>query len=178
MTRKKFRIFLIAFIIISFSIVSGFMVANLKKRGTTSSSEGQVERVQEGTAGDYSNAENEGVKNLDFFVNESGIKKRKYYSQETTMLTFETKLFVTNNSAKSIEIDPDLISVTYDSDGQCQLYEIDYGDLEKPVVVAAKETAAIELKIKFFVINKEFSDYIKRDLKFNYKAEQIFACLA
>lgn len=178
MTRKKFRIFLIAFIIISFSIVSGFMVANLKKRGTTSSGEGQVERVQEGTAGDYSNAENDGVKNLEFFVNESAVVKRKLYSQETTMLTFEAKLFVTNNSAQSVEIDPDLLNVTYDSDGQCQLYEIDYGDLEKPVVVAAKETAAIELEIKFFVINKEFTDYIKRDLKFNYKAEQIFTCLA
>lgn len=178
MTRKKFRIFLIAFIIISFSVVSGFMVANLKKRGSTSSGESQVEYVPEGAAGDYSNADGGSVKDLEFFVNEPAIKKSKSYSQETTMLIFETKLFVTNNSSKSAEIDPDLINVTYDSDGQCQLYKIDYGDIEKPVVVAAKETVAIELTIKYFITNKEFIDCIKRDLKFNYKAELIFACLA
>lgn len=178
MTRKKFRLILVAFIIISVTIVTGFMVNNLNKRGRTNQGEDTVEVVGEGIINDYNNGNETKDNNLEFYINESSVIKTKSYQKETTLLIFEAKLFITNKDNKTAQIDPDLISVNYNSNGCCQLYDIDYGDVQNPIALAGKETMVLNLTIKYFINDPiNFDDYQKRDLKFNYKSKQIFVCV-
>ena len=54
MTRKRFKIFMITFIIISISVLSGFMINNLQNRKkSTPSNEGGDQVQTEGVTGNY-----------------------------------------------------------------------------------------------------------------------------
>lgn len=178
MTRKKFRLILIAFIMVSVSILTGFMVTNLNGRGGISDGGNQAEVIGEGVVDEYEKEDYLKENRLEFYVNDSSARKTKIYSQETVMLVIEIKLFITNNDSKRVLVDPDAIDIAYDTNKQCKLYEIDYGNIEKPISIESKETASISFEIKLFINDTEnFRDCIKRELKFNYKSEQIYVCM-
>lgn len=175
MTKKKFRRIFVAFIMISIFVVTGFMIINLRQHGKTSSSDLQDDVVIEGASSGYDNNTSK-VKDLEFYVSESSIKKAKTYPQETTMLSLSAKIYITNHDSKIATINVDEIGVEYDTNGGCKLFEIVYGEIENPVNIASNETIAINVVVKYIIVDDNFNDNIKRGLKFNYKDKQIFVC--
>lgn len=176
MIKKNFRLIFVAFIMISIFVVTGFMIINLRQRGKTSSSDSQDDDVViEGTSSGYDNNTSK-VKDLEFYVSESSIRKTKTYPQETTMLSLSAKIYITNYDSKIATINVDEIGVEYDTNGGCKLFEIDYGEIENPVNIVSNETIAINVVVKYIIVDDNFNDNIKRELKFNYKDKQIFVC--
>ena len=90
----------------------------------------------------------------------------------------EAKLFITNKSSRVESIDPDAFSISYDTEGKGLLYSIDYGDIEKPIILEGKATTAINFVVKYLIQDVEnFNDNKKQKLQFNYINEQVFNCL-
>ncbi len=178
MMRKRFKIFMITFIIISISILSGFMINNLQNRKKTASQNG-IDQVQtEGVTGDYKDSNSNSEKGFSFYVNESAVKKTKTTSNEVTTFNLELKLFITNNSSKMATIDPDAFSISYDTNGTGLLYSINYGDIEKPVVLEGSQTTAINFVVTYLIQDaKNFDDHEKHNLKINYINEEILTAL-
>ena len=149
MMRRRFKIFMIIFIVISISVLSGFMINNLQDRKKSVSNEGSDQVQTEGVSGNYKdNGQTEEV-SFSFYMNESAVKKTKTTSNEVTTFNLELKLFITNNSSKTANIDPDAFMISYDTKGAGLLYSIEYGDIEKPVVLAGKETTSITFVVKY-----------------------------
>ena len=90
----------------------------------------------------------------------------------------EAKLFITNKSSNTATIDPDGFSINYDTEGKGLLYSIEYGDIEKPVILEGNETTAINFVVTYLIQDVEnFNDTKKQNLKFNYINEEILTCL-
>ena len=175
MTRRKFRFFMVAFIVISVSVLAGFMVQNLRHKDSSNSINPSIDKVLNETMSDGGNDSSLRIEKLEFFVNESAVKTT---SNEVTTFTIEAKLFITNNSSKVANIDPDAFKITYDTEGTGLLFSTEYGNIEKPVVLEANETTAINFVIKYVIHDAEnFNDYKKRELRFDYIDKQILVCL-
>ncbi len=178
MTRKRFRFFMIIFIIISISVLSGFMINNLQNRKKSSEPNGGGDQVQtEGVTGDYKD-NGQTAETFSFYINENTVKKTKTTSNEVTTFNIELKLFITNNSSKTANIDPDAFSISYDTKGAGLLYSIEYGNIEKPVVLEGFETTAITFVVKYLIKDVEsFNDHQKHSLKINYISEEILTSM-
>jgi len=178
MTRKRFKIFMITFIIISISVLSGFMINNLQNRKkSTPSNEGGDGVQTEGVTGNYNDNGIE-EETFSFYVNENTIKKTKTTSNEVTTFNLELKLFITNNSSKTANIDPDAFSISYDTKGAGLLYSIEYGNIEKPVVLEGYETTSINFVVKYLIQDvQNFNDHEKHNLKINYISEEILTSM-
>ena len=169
---------MITFIIISISVLSGFMINNFQSRknmttqGTQESS--KTENVENFNGGSQSSEET----GFTFYVNENTVKKTKTTTNEVTTFVLEAKLFITNKSSKVETIDPDAFSINYDTEGKGLLYSIDYGDIEKPIILEGKATTSINFVVKYLIQDVEnFNDHKKQNLQFNYINEPIFNCL-
>lgn len=176
MARKRFRIFMITFIIVSASVLTGFMIKNFDKKdkGTNQTAHNQV--ISEGMTNN--NSEQSDKENLVYYVNENAIKKTKTTSNEITKFVVEAKLFITNTGSKTATVDPDAFSVSYDTEGAGLLYKISYGNIEKPVLIEANTTTSITFVVEYVIKDVEsFNDTKKKTLKFNYIDEQILVCL-
>ena len=93
-------------------------------------------------------------------------------------MILKAKLFITNNSANTVNVDPDAFRITYDTEGAGLLFSTEYGNIEKPVVLEAYQTTAINFVVKYVIQDAEkFNDYKKRSLKFDYIDKQILVCL-
>ena len=178
MTRKKFRFFMITFIMVSVFVVMGFFIQNFNKNkdsssGNSISDKATNESLVNSESGQLSNAET-----LEFYVNESAVKKTKTTSNEVTTFVIECKLFITNSGAKTASIDPDAFKINYDTEGAGLLYSIEYGDIEKPIILDSHETTSINFVVKYVIHDIEkFNDNKKSELKFNYIDKQILVCL-
>lgn len=177
MTRKKFRFYMLMFTMISTLILSGFIINHNNQK----SSEGlirQPEIVQNESMSDGSSNSALWAEQLEFFVNEGAVKKTKTTINEVTTFVIETKLFITNKSLKTVNIDPDAFKITYDTEGAGLLFSTEYGNIEKPVVLEAYETTAINFVVKYVIQDAEkFNDFKKRVLKFDYIDKQVLVCL-
>lgn len=169
---------MITFIIISISVLSGFMINNLQDRKNLASQDGQDSILTEGVIESNKDNNIEDKNGFSFYVNESAVKKTKTTTNEITTFVLETKLFITNNSSKIATIDPDAFAISYDTEGTGLLYSIEYGDIEKPVVLEGYETTSINFVVKYLIQDVEnFNDHQKHNLKINYINEQILVCL-
>lgn len=177
MARKRFKIFMITFIIVSVSVLTGFLIKNLEERETESNNiASQV--ISEGSFNDNNLKQEDDTVSLSYYVNENAVKKTKTTSNEITKFVIEAKLFITNNSTKIAHIDPDAFSINYDTDGTGLLYKIDYGNIEKPVILEGGSTTSITFTVEYVIKDVEkFNDTKKKSLKFNYIDEQILVCL-
>lgn len=178
MTRKKFRFFMVTFIIFSVFVVMGFMVQNLNKNNQNSAVNSLSDKVTNESnvnSEDLANTKND---TLEFYVNDSSVKKTKTTSNEVTTFVIETKLFITNNGPKTASIDPDAFKINYDMEGLGLLYSIEYGQIEKPIILDKSETTSINFIVKYVIQDIEkFNDNKKRELKFNYIDKEILVCL-
>ena len=173
MTRKRFRIFMATFMIISVSVLSGFMVWGLKDRKKTNS-QTHHGSVVGGVVDSGAGKEESGFA---FYVNESAAKKTKTTTNEITTFVLEVKLFITNKSSNVATIDPDGFMLSYDTSGAGLLYSIEYGDIEKPIVLEGNGTTAINFVVKYLIQDaSKFNDHEKNTLKINYIGEQILVC--
>lgn len=178
MTRRKFRFFMVVFVMFSFSLLAGIMVQNLKSHKDSNSANPSTDQVLNESMSDGGSDSALRVENLEFFVNESAVKKTKTTTNEVTTFVIETKLFITNNSSKVANIDPDAFKITYDTAGAGLLFSTEYGNIEKPVILDAHQTTAINFVVKYVIHDVEkFNDYQKRQLKFDYIDKQILVCL-
>ena len=176
MKRKRFRIFMITFIIISISVLSGFMINNFQHRKKQELESTVPPTITEGMDGSKTDSQEE--KGFNFYVNESAVKKTKTTSNEVTTFVLEAKLFITNKSSSNETIDPDAFMINYDTEGKGLLYSIEYGDIEKPVILEGNETTAINFVVTYLIQDVEnFNDTKKQNLKFNYINEEILTCL-
>ena len=172
MKRKKFRIFMVAFIVVSTAILSGFMINNLHKRNKLNSQNNQNSIVTEGAA-DNNKTEDE----LSFYLNESAVKKTKTTTNEITTFVLEAKLFITNETSKTVAIDPDAFVLSYDTEGTGLLFSIEYGDIEKPIILEGNQTTAINFVVKYIIQDvSKFNDYQKHELKIKYMNKDILTC--
>ena len=166
------------FVIVSISILAGFMVQNMKHKGSSNYINPTTDKVLNESMSDGGTDSSLRVESLEFFVNESAVKKTKTTSNEVTTFTIEAKLFITNNGSKVVNIDPDAFKITYDTEGAGLLFSTEYGNIEKPVVLEANQTTAINFVVKYVIYDAEnFNDYKKRELKFDYIDKQILVCL-
>jgi len=176
MKRKRFRIFMITFIIISISVLSGFMINNFQHRRKQQLENTVPPTVTEGIGGSSSGSQEES--GLNFYVNESAVKKTKTTSNEVTTFVLEAKLFITNTGSNTETIDPDAFMINYDTEGKGLLYSIEYGDIEKPIILEGKATTAINFVVTYLIQDVEnFNDNKKQTLQFNYINNPIFTCL-
>ena len=89
----------------------------------------------------------------------------------------EAKLFITNKSSSVENIDPDAFMVSYDTEGKGLLYSINYGNIEKPIVLEGKATTAINFVVTYLIQDVEnFNDNKKQTLQFSYINNPIFTC--
>ena len=177
MTRKRYKTLMIAFIIISISILSGFMINNFHSRKKVDSQTNQNTSVTGGVSGGYSDGSHKDEVGFTFYLNESAVKKTKMTTNEVTTFVLEAKLFITNKSSSVQTIDPDAFSISYDTKGTGLLYSVEYGDIEKPIVLKGKETTSINFVVRYLIQDvKNFDDHEKHDLKINYINEQILIC--
>ena len=100
MTRRKFRFFMLSFVMVSLFILAGFMVQNVKYKRSSSSLNPSPDTVLNETMSDGGLNSALKVENLEFFVNESAVKKTKTTTNEVTTFVIEAKLFITNNGSK------------------------------------------------------------------------------
>lgn len=178
MTRKRYKTFMIAFIIISISILSGFMINNFHSKKKGDSQSNQNTSITGGVSGGYTDDGFRDETGFAFYLNESAVKKTKMTTNEVTTFVLETKLFITNKSSSIQTIDPDAFSISYDTNGMGLLYSVEYGDIEKPIVLKGNETTSINFVIKYLIQDvKNFNDHEKHELKINYINEQILICL-
>lgn len=179
MTRKKFRIIMVAFIVFSIVVLSGFIVKNFERKNTTISQAPISQVMGEGGTNGSNASQTENKEKLVYFVNENSVKKTKTTSNEITMFVLETKLFIKNEGNRTAHIDPDAFAVGYDTDGAGLLCSIEYGEIEKPILLDADKTTSITFTIKYLIRDVEkFNDYKKHNLKFDYLGEQILVCQA
>lgn len=175
MKRKRFRIFMITFIIISISVLSGFMINNFQQRKKAELENTVPPTVSEGL--DDSNTQIQEERGFTFYVNESAVKKTKTTLNEVTTFVLEAKLFITNKSSSVETIDPDAFMINYDTEGKGLLYSIDYGDIEKPIILEGKATTAINFVVTYLIQDVEnFNDNKKQTLQFSYINNPIFTC--
>lgn len=178
MTRKKFRIIMVVFVTVSVSILAVLSILNFKKRSNaTSGSKPQNEAAGEDI---ISGAGQVDAEDLTYFVNESLSTKRIDKIKEVTSLEINVKLVISNESGKAKNINPDLFKITYDT-GECDglLYDIDYGDIENPIVLNSNESTSINFKLQYILKETKNLNTIldqKRELKFNYADKQIYVC--
>lgn len=179
MTRKKFRVIMVVFVAISVSILTGLSILNFKKRSSTTGSKPQNEVAGEGiiSGAEQVDSYEEG---LTYFVNEDLSTKRVDKIKEVTLLEINVKLVINNESSKSQNINPDLFKISYDT-GECDglLYDIDYGDIENPIVLQGNGSLSINFKLQYILKETKKLDTIlnnKRELKFNYADKQIYVC--
>lgn len=173
MTRKKFRIFMTTFIIVSVSVLSGFMINNLKKRNVSNPKQNEVVS-EELSDGNYSSSKTE---QLRFYVNENNVKKKKEMVNEITKFSVESKLFITNNGSKKASIDPDAFTISYDTEGTGLLYDIDYGNIENPLEIEAGASVSISFVVSYIINDAENFNFTKKsELRFNYMDKQILVC--
>ena len=169
---------MVAFIMVSVSILAGFMVQNIKSNRDSNSLNPPLDQVLNESMSDGGSDSALKVENLEFFVNESAVKKTKITSNEVTTFVVEVKLFITNNGSKVANIDPDAFKITYDTEGSGLLFSMEYGNIEKPIILEADQTTAINFVVKYIIQDAEkFNDYKKRQLKFDYIDKQILVCL-
>ena len=175
MTRKRFRIFMITFIIVSISVLSGFMINNFQYRKKAELENVIPPVISEGIDG--SNTQSQEERGFSFYVNESAVKKTKTTLNEVTTFVLEAKLFITNKSSSVENIDPDAFMVSYDTEGKGLLYSINYGNIEKPIVLEGKATTAINFVVTYLIQDVEnFNDNKKQTLQFSYINNPIFTC--
>lgn len=178
MKRKRFKIFMITFIIISISVITGFMINNFQDRKKAASNEDSDQVQTEGVSGNYKDSGQTEEVSFSFYMNENAVKKTKTTSNEVTTFNLELKLFITNNGSKTANIDPDAFVISYDTKGAGLLYSIEYGDIEKPVVLEAGETTSINFVVKYLIQDVEnFNDHQKHNLKINYINEEILTSM-
>ena len=178
MKRKRFKAFMITFIIISISVLSGFMINNFQSRRKMTSQGSQETEKTESVDNHKDSSSFQEETGFTFYVNESAVKKTKTTTNEVTTFVLEAKLFITNKSSRVETIDPDAFSISYDTEGKCLLYSIDYGDIEKPIILDGKSTTAINFVVKYLIQDVEnFNDNKKQKLQFNYINEQVFNCM-
>ena len=177
MTRKKLRIIMITFIIISISVLSGFMINHFQERKKLELEATVPPTTTEGV--DNLNKENKPEEQgFEFYVNESAVKKTKTTTNEVTTFVIEAKLFIKNKGTNVETIDPDAFMVSYDTEGKGLLYSIDYGNIEKPIILEGKSTTAINFVVTYLIQDVEnFNDNKKQNLQFNYINEPILTCL-
>lgn len=176
--RKRLKIFMITFIVISISVLAGFMINNLQNRKKSQLNEVPDQVQTEGVSGNYKDNGQSDEISFSFYMNENAVKKTKTTSNEVTTFNLELKLFITNNSSKTANIDPDAFSIGYDTNGAGLLYSIEYGDIEKPVVLEGKETTSINFVVKYLIQDvKNFNDHEKHNLKINYINEEILTSM-
>ena len=101
MTRKRFKIFMIIFIIISISVLSGFMINNFQNRKKSGSGDEQNKVQTEGVSGNFKDNGQSEETGFTFYMNESAVKKTKTTSNEVTTFNLELKLFITNKNKKN-----------------------------------------------------------------------------
>lgn len=177
MARKRFKIFMITFIIVSVSVLTGFLIKNLEERKTKVGSDAQNQVISEGAFSDNNLKKDDETVSLSYYVNENAVKKTKTTSNEITKFVIEAKLFITNTSTKTAHIDPDAFAISYDTDETGLLYKIGYGDIEKPVILEGGSTTSITFTVEYVIKDVEkFNDTKKKSLKFNYIDEQILVC--
>ena len=178
MTRKRFKVFMIIFIIISISVLSGFMINNFQNRKKSGSGDEQNKVQTEGVSGNFKDNGQSEETGFMFYMNESAVKKTKTTSNEVTTFNLELKLFITNKSSKTANIDPDAFSINYDTKGTGLLYSIEYGDIEKPVVLEGNQTTSINFVVKYLIQDvANFNDHEKHSLKINYINQEILTSL-
>lgn len=177
MTRKKFRFFMITFIMISVLVVMGFMVQNLNKNKSQDAGNSLSDKVTNESVINSESNQPAKSDSLEFYLNESAVKKTKTTSNEVTTFVIEAKLFITNSGTKTASIDPDAFKISYDTNGAGLLYSIEYGEIEKPIILDASQTTAINFVVKYVIHDLEnFNDNKKSELKFNYIDKQILLC--
>ena len=178
MKRKRLKIFMITFIIISISVLSGFMINNFQTRKDSASQGSQATEQTEGVENLSGNDMVQEETGFSFYVNESAVKKTKTTSNEVTTFVLEAKLFITNKSSNVETIDPDAFMVSYDTEGKGLLYSIEYGNIEKPIILEGKATTAINFVVTYLIQDVEnFNDHKKHNLQFNYINESIYDCM-
>ena len=174
MIRKKFKIFMAVFIVVSTAILSGFMINNLHDRKRSNSQNNQNSIVTEGTADSSNTEEEETAEEISFYLNESAAKKTKMTSNEITTFVLETKLFITNETSKVVAIDPDAFALNYDTEGTGLLFSIEYGNIEKPILIEGNQTTAINFVVKYIIQDvANFNDYQKHELIVKYMNEVV-----
>ena len=167
---------MITFIIISISVLTGFMINNFQYRKKQQLENAMPPTVSEGLDGSSSGSQEE--QGFNFYVNESAVKKTKTTSNEVTTFVIEAKLFITNKSSKTETIDPDAFMINYDTEGKGLLYSISYGDIEKPIILEGKATTAINFVVTYLIQDVEnFNDNKKQTLQFSYINNPIITCL-
>lgn len=177
MTRKKFRIFMAVFMILSVSVLSGLMIVGLKDRNKSGAQTNPSSAVNGGVTENFQGSDNKQETGFSFYINESAAKKTKTTTNDITTFVLETKLFITNKSASVATIDPDAFVLSYDTNGTGLLYSIEYGEIEKPIVLEGKSTTAINFVVKYLIQDVEnFNDHQKHTLTINYIGEQILVC--
>ena len=170
---------MVAFIVFSIVVLSGFIVKNFERKNTTISQAPISQVMGEGGTNGSNASQTENKEKLVYFVNENSVKKTKTTSNEITMFVLATKLFIKNEGNRTAHIDPDAFAVGYDTDGAGLLCSIEYGEIEKPILLDADKTTSITFTIKYLIRDVEkFNDYKKHNLKFDYLGEQILVCQA
>lgn len=171
MTRKRFKIFMAVFIVVSTAVLSGFMINNFHDRKKSNSQNNQNSIVTEGAADSPKPEESE---QLSYYLNESAAKKTKTTTNEITTFVLETKLFITNETSRVAAIDPDAFVLSYDTEGTGLLFSIEYGDIEKPIILEGEQTTAINFVVKYIIQDvSKFNDYQKHELVIKYMNEVV-----
>ena len=177
MKRKRFRVFMVSFIVVVTAVLSAFMISNLKDRKQSNSQNNPSSAVTDGTGENYKGDNAQEETGFTFYVNESAVKKTKTTTGEITTFVLEVKLFITNKSSKTETIDPDAFALSYDTEGKGLLFSVDYGDIEKPIILDGKSTTSINFVVTYLIQDVEnFNDFYKHNLTINYVGEQILLC--
>lgn len=171
MTRKKFKTFMVTFIIVSISVLAGFMINNFQRKDVLNPNQNEVES-EEVLDNNFSAAAKEDLK---FYVNENNVEKIMSRKNETSIFEISCKLFITNNGTKAATIDPDAFAIFYNTNGGGKLYEIKYENVEKPLIVDIDESVSINFKVRY-IVDEDFKDTSNNELRFNYMSKQILVC--
>lgn len=171
MTRRKFKTYMVTFIIVSISVLAGFMINNFQRKDVLNPNQNEVES-EEALDSNFSAAAKEDLK---FYVNENNVEKTMQRKNETTILEISCKLFITNSGTKAATIDPDAFAIFYNTNGGGRLYETKYENVEKPLIVDIDESVSINFKVRY-VVDDGFKNLDNNELRFNYMSKQILVC--
>ena len=169
---------MVTFIIVSISVLSGFMINNFESKKKTPSQTNQDSISTEGVIGNYKDTVVPEETGFSYYINENAVKKTKVTKNDVTKFSLEAKLFITNKGSKTESIDPDAFTVSYDTEGAGLFYDLKYGDIEKPIILEGKATTSITFVVEYIIQDVEkFNDHEKHNLTFKYINDQILLCL-
>lgn len=148
---------------------SGTIHVNKNYESNTSSSEVS----NPSTDNSQSGAETQQV---EFFINNQTVSKKKNLNGEVTMLTVKFEIFANNKTNVSKTIHASAFSCVYDISSYASFYKLEYNQNESTKTIASGESGSFEITM-LYVVN-DFDDNkmrLKYDLTVNYMSAEVIS---